>query len=102
MRPQETGHHTATSWLKIGRLTVRSTGEFEFNALRQTVEDLDGGLDKSQTHISDVPVRDFTEVCIDYGMTGVGGYDSWGSRPEKARTLWADESYTYSFTLVHD
>lgn len=102
VRPQETGHHTATSWLKIGRLTVRSTGEFEFNALRQTVEDLDGGLDKSQTHISDVPVRDFTEVCIDYGMTGVGGYDSWGSRPEKARTLWADESYTYSFTLVHD
>ena len=102
VRPQETGHHTGTSWLKIGALTVRSTGEFEFNALRQTVEDLDGGITKGQTHICDVPVRDFTEVCIDYKMTGVGGYDSWGARPEKARTLWADESYTYSFTLVYE
>ena len=102
VRPQETGHHTGTTWLKIGSLTVRSTGEFEFNALRQSVEDLDGGITKGQTHISDVPERDFTEVCIDYKMTGVGGYDSWGARPERDRTLWADESYTYSFTLVYE
>ena len=102
VRPQETGHHTETTWLKIGPLTVRSAGTFEFNALRQTVEDLDGGYTKGQTHISDVPVRDFTEVCIDYKMTGVGGYDSWGARPEESRTLWADQSYTYRFTLVYE
>ena len=98
VRPQETGHHTDVSWLSIGNLTV--LGQFEFNALRQTVEDLDGGLDKGQTHISDVPVRDFTEVCVDYKQSGVGGYDSWGARPEKERTLWSDRSYSYSFTLV--
>ena len=100
VRPQETGHHTGTSWLQVGDVTVLSEGEFEFNALRQSVEDLDGGPVKRQTHICDVPVRDYTEVCVDYRMTGVGGYDSWGSRPEPARTLWADESYTYSFTFI--
>ena len=100
VRPQETGHHTGTSWLQAGGITVLADGEFEFNVLRQTVEDLDGGLQKAQTHISDVPVRDFAEVCIDWRMTGVGGYDSWGARPEAERTLWSDRSYTYTFTLV--
>ena len=84
----------------MGGITVISEGEFEFNALRQSIEDLDGGPAKRQSHISDVPVRDFTEVCVDYRMTGVGGYDSWGSRPEPARTLWADESHHYSFTFI--
>ena len=97
VRPQECGHHTDVDWLSVDGVTVQ--GQFEFNALRQTIEDLDGGLTKSQTHIGDVPVREFTEVCIDYHMSGVGGYDSWGSRPEPFYTLWSDHSYSYSFTL---
>ena len=97
VRPQECGHHTDVNWLTIGGVTVQ--GLFEFNALRQTIEDLDGGITKSQTHITDVPFNDFTEVCIDYKMSGIGGYDSWGARPEPAYTLWSDESYSYSFTL---
>ena len=127
VRPQECGHHTETSWLELGgTLTVVQGDEsFEFNALRQTVEDLDGeeatnrpymwnnfradedhdpdkarNVKRRQTHIGDVPQRDFTEVCVDYKMTGVGGYDSWGSRTEPERSLWRDRSYRYSFTLV--
>ena len=104
VRPQETGHHTDTDWLAIGGLSVVRTdaNPFEFNALRLTVEDLDGGEEKSQTHLCDVHPRDFTELCIDYRQSGVGGYDSWGSRPEKARTLWNTESYSYSFILTPD
>ena len=104
VRPQETGHHTDTDWLRIGGLTVARTNEhpFEFNALRMSIEDLDGGPVKSQTHLCDVPVRDYTELCIDYLMSGVGGYDSWGSRPERERTLWSTESYSYSFNLTPD
>ena len=104
VRPQETGHHTDTDWLRIGGLTVARTNEhpFEFNALRMSIEDLDGGPVKSQTHLCDVPVRDYTELCIDYLMSGVGGYDSWGSRPERERTLWSTESYSYSFILTPD
>jgi len=102
VRPQETGHHTDTDWLTIGGLSVVRTADhpFEFNALRMSVEDLDGGTEKSQTHLCDVPTRDFTEVCIDYLQSGVGGYDSWGARPEKERTLWNTESYSYSFILT--
>ena len=98
VRPQECGHHTDVNWLTIGGVTVQ--GLFEFNALRQTIEDLDGGITKSQTHITDVPFNDFTEVCVDYKMSGIGGYDSWGARPEPAYTLWSDESYSYCFTLL--
>ena len=125
VRPQETGHHTGTSWLAIGNATVASAEMFEFSALRQSIEDLDGqeavnrpyqwnnfsadedhseaaGKDKfrRQTHLNDVPVRDYTEVCVDYRMTGVGGYDSWGAWPEKERTLWSNRSYSWSFSLV--
>ena len=103
VRPQECGHHTDTEWLSVGGFTVvRGAEPFEFNALRLSVEDLDGGEQKTQTHLCDVTPRDFTEVCIDYKMSGVGGYDSWGSRPEKARTLWSTESYSYNFTLTPD
>lgn len=102
VRPQETGHHTDVDWLSIGRLSVVRPAEhpFEFNALRMSVEDLDGGPVKSQTHLCDVTERDYTEVCIDYLMTGVGGYDSWGSRPEPERTLWNTKAYSYSFILT--
>ncbi len=132
VRPQETGHHTETSWLKIGKLTVsschsdRSGGisSFEFSALRQTVEDLDCERSdapyqwqnfrpdenhdtawasrrlRKQTHLGDVPTRNFTEVCIDYKMTGIGGYDSWWSVPEPSRSLFTNQSYSWAFTLT--
>jgi len=100
VRPQESGHHCDTDWLQTGGVSVVAGAEpFEFSVLRQRVEDLDGGLEKAQTHLCDVPVQPFAEVCIDYRMSGVGGYDSWGARPEKERTLWSDRSYSYSFTL---
>ena len=126
VRPQETGHHTDAAWLQLNGFTVVQTdGPFEFSVLRQRVEDLDGedavgrpyqwpnyspddpkdedaarNVLRRQTHLNDVPVQPFTEVCLDYHMTGVGGYDSWGARPEKERTLWSDRSYTYGFALV--
>jgi beta-galactosidase len=100
VRPQETGHHTDTEWLEVGGLAITAAEPFEFNVLRQSVEDLDDGLKKQQRHISDVPVQNFTEVSLDYRQSGVGGYDSWGNRPEESRVLWADESYRYSFTLI--
>ena len=125
VRPQETGHHTETEWLATKQLTVVADGTFEFNALRHSVEDLDSEESgqpiqwnnfetppvhdeeeaqkyhrRHQTHLSDVPDRDFTEICIDGAATGVGGYDSWGSRPEPARTVWSTDDRNFSFTLV--
>ena len=103
VRPQESGHHTDCSWLQIGGMDIVAEPLMEFNALRCSVEDLDNhpatGVHK---HINDIPVRDFVEVCLDYKMTGVGGYDSWGSRPEPARSLMSDQDYAWQFTIVPD
>ena len=125
VRPQETGHHTETEWLATKPLTVVADGTFEFSALRHSVEDLDSeesgqpfqwnNFDtppvhdeaeaakyhrRRQTHLCDAPDRDFTEICIDGAASGVGGYDSWGSRPEPARTVWSDQDLDFGFTFV--
>ena len=126
VRPQETGHHTDVRYLKGGTFTVVAEDEpFEFNVLQQYVEDLDSeeatGCDyqwlnfdpaaekdpaaarnrlRRQTHLTDVPEREDVEICLDYRMSGVGGYDSWGSWPEHDRSLWDNRDYTWSFVLV--
>ena len=124
VRPQECGHHADCEYLAIGGLTIRSE-RFEFNALRCSVEDLDseeavqrdyqwenkGPLTENdpvkaknrlrrQTHINDYVERDFVEVCVDYAQGGVGGYDSWGARPDADRCLWSDKDYSFRFALV--
>ena len=102
VRPQECGHHTEVNWLELEGLCVVSDGCFEFNAVGRGI--LDAGLtlplEKPQSHLCDVQDYAATEVSIDYKMTGVGGLDSWKNRPEPERCLWADESYSYSFTLI--
>lgn len=125
VRPQECGHHTDCAWLSIGGVTFVADDRFEFNALRNTVEDLDSeeavqcdyqwtnfspdenhdpalarNVLRRQHHISDVTPRDFVELCIDARQSGVGGYDSWGARPEKEFTLWSDRDYSVRFAIV--
>lgn len=97
-----------------------------FNALRNTVEDFDSeesnrprqwnnfspeeiaGRNEEEArnvlrrmqHINDITPRNFVEVCVDLRQQGVGGYDSWGARPEAAYTLPANKDYTWGFTLI--
>ncbi len=125
VRPQETGHHCDTEWIDFDELLIVADSTMEFNALRCTVEDLDGeqavgrdyqwhnwtksdpnDVDKArntmrrQTHVNDIPVRDFVEVCLDYRQMGLGGYDSWGKRPEEAVTLRTGKLRDWGFTFV--
>ena len=44
--------------------------------------------------------RDFVEVCVDMKQQGVGGYDSWGARPEPFHQIPANRDYQWGFTLV--
>ena len=101
-------------------------GTFGFNSLRNSVEDFDGeeadapyqwtnftpeevaNRDDSkaanrlrkQTHISDISPRNFVEVCVDLKQQGVAGYDSWGSRPIAEATIYSDQDYEFSFSIV--
>ncbi len=125
VRPQECGHHTDCAWIEIGGVTLVAADRFEFNALRNSVEDFDSeeavahdyqwsnfspdedhspaagrNILRRQHHINDIKPRDFVELCIDYRQSGVGGYDSWGARPEHARTLWSNGRYRLRFAIV--
>lgn len=102
VRPQETGHHTGTDWLEIGKVRFSSDYPFEFNALRCSIEDLDPRQEDGSRvwgHVTDIPVRPYVELCIDGKMTGVGGHNSWGRAPEPVRTVWADEDYSFSVLI---
>ena len=130
VRPQETGHHTDTRTLTLSdgkhALEIRSNGTpFEFNALRNSVEDFDcedsdkryqwnnrkpedfnHDVEKArnrmmkQTHINDITPRDFVEVCVDMRERGVGGYDSWGSSPDAVDCIFPDQTYNWGFSLL--
>ena len=51
-------------------------------------------------HVNDITPRDFVEVCVDMKQQGVGGYDSWGARPEPFHQIPANRDYQWGFTLV--
>ncbi len=126
-RPQENGHKTDARWLALtdekGKgLLVVADQTVEFNALRNSVEDFDGedavgspyqykyyqpetddalkNKRPRQTHSSDIVPRDFVELNIDYGMTGVGGDTSWGARTYPQYRLTSDKEHIHRFTLV--
>ncbi len=125
VRPQENGHHTGCSWLKTGGLAIVGNGMFEFNVLRNSVEDFDSeeavrhdyqwdnlspdevhdmeaarNVRRRQHHVDDVVPQDYMEVCIDGVHSGIGGYDSWGAKAEPERTAWSDRDYSFGFTIV--
>lgn len=121
VRPQENGHRGNVSYLKAGCLEIIVNNDddckgFGFNALRNSVEDFDseeniehdyqwenkvpGQINdpakaknnlRRQTHINDITPRDYVEINIDAATTGVGGYDSWWSKPEPSRTVFSNE-----------
>ena len=121
VRPQETGHHTDTEWIRFKGLEIVADDRMEFNVLCNAIEEYDPATntkrdfqwrnffegdkatqnDRRQMHTNDIDTsaNDFVEVCLDYRQTGVGGYDSWGSRPEAIYTLRSDGSYEWGFTL---
>lgn len=98
-----------------------------FNALRNSIEDFDSeealphpyqwsnfspaevanhddkaarNVLRRMHHVNDITPRDFVEVCVDMKQQGVGGYDSWGSRPEPWYQIPANRNYDWGFTLV--
>ncbi|MFA6876078.1 MAG: glycoside hydrolase family 2 TIM barrel-domain containing protein [Parabacteroides sp.] len=103
IRPQETGTKTDVRWWKqinVGGNGLMFTGEapFSASALNYSIESLDEGLKKHQTHSELVPQIDYTNVCIDKVQMGLGCITSWGTLPiEKYRLHYGD--YEFSFIM---
>lgn len=130
VRPQENGHKTDVRWSAItnednnGLLVVGNNAPFEFNIMRNSIEDFDGeeskkdyqwhnftknekhdintarNIKRKQTHISDIIPNDFVEVCIDHKMMGVAGDNSWGATPYPQYSIYTKNDYKYSFTII--
>ena len=107
-------------------LTIYADETLGFNILRNSVEDFDGeeathrdyqwnnrnaeelkhdvatakNKKPRQTHINDIIPRDYVEVCLDMKQMGLGGYDSWGARPDKQYLIPASQEYKWGFTMV--
>jgi len=107
IRPQETGTKSDVRWwnqtYKGGRgLKFIGEAPFSASALRYSIESLDEGLAKHQTHSELVPEIDYTNFCIDKAQMGLGCINSWGALPlEQYRLPYGDYEFTFIMQPVH-
>ncbi|MFC4776211.1 glycoside hydrolase family 2 TIM barrel-domain containing protein [Paenibacillus sp. GCM10023252] len=99
LRPQECGNKTgvrsaALTNAKGQGLAIHGLPTVELNALPYSADELE-----QNDHIYKLPVSDKTVVRVNYRQMGVGGHDSWGSKPEKEFTLFANRSYAFRFSF---
>ncbi|NJO91813.1 MAG: DUF4981 domain-containing protein [Chloroflexia bacterium] len=105
-RPQENGHKSDARWLSLtnhsglGLKFVANNETFEFNALQHTTSDSDPGEEKLLRTPLDVETRDFVELHIDHKMMGVGGDNSWGAKPHNPYIFYADQKYSFNFSIL--
>jgi beta-galactosidase len=101
IRPQENGTKSDLRWWRVlntaGKgIEVVAEAPFSASALNYTIDSLDDGLDKHQSHSPEVPQADFTNVCIDQAQMGLGCVNSWGAWPREEYLLpYGDYSFTF-------
>ena len=106
IRPQETGTKTDIRWWKqlndAGRgLQIVADAPFSASALHYTIESLDDGWDKGQSHSPEVKEANLTNLCIDKAQMGLGCVNSWGAWPLPQYQLpYGDYEFTFILTPV--
>ncbi len=104
IRPQETGtRFDLRRWQITDQagdgLEITASEPFSASALHYTIESLDGGEEKTNTHFPEVEPIKGTEVCLDLCQMGLGCINSWGALPrDEYRIPYRD--YTFKFTLT--
>ena len=104
IRPQESGTHCDLRWWHLYKMsgwgmTITSDAEFSASAIQYTVESLDEGKVKHQTHSPQVRKSDNTEVHIDKLQMGLGCINSWKDLPKDEYLIpYAD--YTFRFRMT--
>jgi len=101
--PQETGNKTDIRWYKLknsegGGLEVTSDIPLSISAMHYFDSDLDDGEKRHQRHAADLEPRPETQLNIDYKQMGVGGVDSWRSRPLEKYQL-PFQNYKFRFKI---
>jgi beta-galactosidase len=104
IRPQETGTKSDIRWWKqtdsAGRgFEFESSEPFSLSALHYTIQSLDDGDFKHQSHSPEVPKADITNICIDKVQMGLGCVTSWGAWP-RPEYLLTYKDYEFTFRLI--
>lgn len=106
IRPQETGTRTdLRRWAVLDAsgsgLEFTSTLPFSASALHYTIETLDGGPEKPNSHWGEIDPDDVTNVLVDYAQMGLGCVDSWGALPlPQYRLPFGPYAFTFTVTPV--
>lgn len=104
--PQETGNHEAVRWMSLldknGR-GVMAIGEplLSASALHYTADDLYCPTQKSNYYPYQLPRRETITWNLDLRQRGLGGDDSWGTKPHAEFQIQPGRlSYSYRLKLV--
>lgn len=106
IRPQENGNKTDIRlWRQLNKsgngLEIVASAPFSASALNYTVESLDDGEEKAQSHSEFVEKAGFTNLLLDKVQMGLGCVDSWYSRPlERYQLPYGDYQFTFMLTPV--
>jgi beta-galactosidase len=103
IRPQETGTKSDLRWYRVlntaGKgIEVVAEAPFSASALHYTIDSLDDGPEKHQSHSAEVKQADFTNVCIDQAQMGLGCVNSWGAWPREEYLL-PYRDYCFKFVI---
>ena len=100
IRPQEMGSKgDMRRWIQTNRggmgLKITSDAPFYGSALRYSIESLDNGEHKTQSHFQEVDKAPYVNLLIDSAQCGVGGINSWGALPlPQHRLPFGEQSLT--------
>ncbi len=102
MRPQETGTKTDIRyWKQLNQsgngLEFTAEKPFSASALNYSIESLDNGPHKTNSHSPEVEKADYTNLLIDLAQIGLACENSWGARPLPQYML---PYGNYSFTFI--
>lgn len=96
--PQECANKTDVRWAEItgehGGIRVIGDPVVELNVQRFSPEEMENAR-----HHYELVREDKAVVRVNWRQMGVGGDDSWGSRPYEQYRIPADREYQYSFSL---
>jgi beta-galactosidase len=103
IRPQENGNKTDVRWLTLtdkdgNGIKISGLQPLSVKVAHNSAEDLDFGVQKKNSHPSDVTPRKEVFLNIDLAQRGVGGDNSWGALPHQQYRLM-DKEYEYGFEI---
>jgi beta-galactosidase len=100
--PQENGNRTGVRWMALsgpGNTGLMAVGMpfLSMSALHYSIDDFNQES-RGSKHTIDLVKKDQTFLCVDLKQRGIGGDDSWRSKPHAQYCLPA-KNYTFQFRL---